>query len=95
MVSGVLEISPSKTSQDTNKLSYLHSIDGLIKVRTLKKRLDKFNEVVSALKEGKAETSKQVKELEDSIDALMTKIKVCDNNERNSDLVLESLKSFI
>uniref|UniRef100_A0A8C0BFK0 Unconventional myosin-VI n=1 Tax=Buteo japonicus TaxID=224669 RepID=A0A8C0BFK0_9AVES len=50
-------------------------IDGLIKVRTLKKRLDKFNEVVSALKEGKAETSKQVKELEYSIDALMTKIK--------------------
>ncbi|NXM28399.1 MYO6 protein, partial [Oxyruncus cristatus] len=50
-------------------------IDGLIKVRTLKKRLDKFNEVVSALKEGKAETSKQVKELEYSIDALMNKIK--------------------
>ncbi|XP_009075198.1 PREDICTED: unconventional myosin-VI isoform X2 [Acanthisitta chloris] len=50
-------------------------IDGLIKVRTLKKRLDKFNEVVSALKEGKAETSKQVKELECSIDASMTKIK--------------------
>ncbi|NXN08843.1 MYO6 protein, partial [Indicator maculatus] len=50
-------------------------IDGLIKVRTLKKRLDKFNEVVSALKEGKAETSKQVKELEHSIDASMTKIK--------------------
>ncbi|XP_074402847.1 unconventional myosin-VI-like [Zonotrichia albicollis] len=50
-------------------------IDGLIKVCTLKKRLDKFNEVVSALKEGKAETSKQVKELEASIDASMTKIK--------------------
>ncbi|KAM6433229.1 unconventional myosin-VI isoform 1-T1 [Rhynochetos jubatus] len=50
-------------------------IDGLIKVRTLKKRLDKFNEVVSALKEGKADTSKQVKELEYSIDASMTKIK--------------------
>ncbi|XP_031408423.1 unconventional myosin-VI [Meleagris gallopavo] len=50
-------------------------IDGLIKVRTLKKRLDKFNEVVSALKEGKAETSKQIKELEYSIDASMTKIK--------------------
>ncbi|OXB69880.1 UNVERIFIED_CONTAM: hypothetical protein H355_011237, partial [Colinus virginianus] len=50
-------------------------IDGLIKVRTLKKRLDKFNEVVSALKEGKAETSKQIKELEHSIDASMTKIK--------------------
>ncbi|KAF1505217.1 Unconventional myosin-VI, partial [Eudyptula minor novaehollandiae] len=50
-------------------------IDGLIKVRNLKKRLEKFNEVVSALKEGKAETSKQVKELEYSIDASMTKIK--------------------
>uniref|UniRef100_A0A8C4J4X6 Unconventional myosin-VI n=1 Tax=Dromaius novaehollandiae TaxID=8790 RepID=A0A8C4J4X6_DRONO len=50
-------------------------IDGLVKVRTLKKRLGKFNEVVSALKEGKAETSKQVKELEYSIDASMTKIK--------------------
>ncbi|KAK1211737.1 MYO6 protein, partial [Pygoscelis papua] len=50
-------------------------IDGLIKVCTLKKRLEKFNEVVSALKEGKAETSKQVKELEYSIDASMTKIK--------------------
>uniref|UniRef100_A0A8C6ZXQ2 Unconventional myosin-VI n=1 Tax=Nothoprocta perdicaria TaxID=30464 RepID=A0A8C6ZXQ2_NOTPE len=50
-------------------------IDGLVKVRTLKKRLDKFNEVVNALKEGKAETSKQVKELEYSIDASMTKIK--------------------
>ncbi|KFV88622.1 Unconventional myosin-VI [Struthio camelus australis] len=50
-------------------------IDGLVKVRTLKKRLDKFNEVVSALKEGKAETSKQIKELEYSIDASMTKIK--------------------
>uniref|UniRef100_A0A663NEZ4 Unconventional myosin-VI n=1 Tax=Athene cunicularia TaxID=194338 RepID=A0A663NEZ4_ATHCN len=50
-------------------------IDGLIKVRKLKKRLDRFNEVVSALKEGKVETSKQVKELEYSIDASMTKIK--------------------
>ena len=60
----------------SNKLTYIHSIDGLIKVRTLKKRLDKFNEVVSALKEGKAETSKKIKELEYSIDASMTKIKV-------------------
>ncbi|XP_042295769.1 unconventional myosin-VI isoform X3 [Sceloporus undulatus] len=50
-------------------------IDGLIKVRTLKTRLDKFNEVVSALKEGKAEMSKQVNDLEMSIDALMVKIK--------------------
>lgn len=50
-------------------------IDGLVKVGTLKKRLDKFNEVVSALKDGKAEMSKQVKDLEISIDALMAKIK--------------------
>ncbi|KAJ6665842.1 hypothetical protein lerEdw1_001314 [Lerista edwardsae] len=50
-------------------------IDGLIKVRTLKERLDKFNEVVSALKEGKAEVNKQITDLEMSIDALMAKIK--------------------
>ncbi|XP_063168928.1 unconventional myosin-VI isoform X1 [Candoia aspera] len=50
-------------------------IDGLIKLRTLKKRLDKFNVVVTALKEGKTEMSKQVKDLEMSIDALMAKIK--------------------
>ncbi|XP_048701848.2 unconventional myosin-VI isoform X7 [Caretta caretta] len=50
-------------------------IDGLVKVRTLKKRLDKFNEVVSALKEGKPEMSKQIRDLELSIDALMAKIK--------------------
>ncbi|XP_016043097.1 unconventional myosin-VI isoform X1 [Erinaceus europaeus] len=50
-------------------------IDGLIKVGTLKKRLDKFNEVVSALKDGKSEVNKQVKNLEISIDALMAKIK--------------------
>ncbi|XP_048351555.1 unconventional myosin-VI isoform X2 [Sphaerodactylus townsendi] len=50
-------------------------IDGLIKVRTLKERLDRFNEVVSALKEGKAEVNQQIKDLELSIDALMSKIK--------------------
>ncbi|XP_022281974.1 unconventional myosin-VI isoform X4 [Canis lupus familiaris] len=50
-------------------------IDGLVKVGTLKKRLDKFNEVVSALKDGKLEMNKQVKDLEISIDALMAKIK--------------------
>ena len=55
----------------------LHSIDGLVKVGTLKKRLDKFNEVVSVLKDGKPEMNKQVKHLEISIDALMAKIKVC------------------
>ncbi|XP_069454135.1 unconventional myosin-VI isoform X4 [Ovis canadensis] len=50
-------------------------IDGLIKVGTLKKRLHKFNEVVNALKDGKPEMNKQVKDLEISIDALMAKIK--------------------
>lgn len=50
-------------------------IDGLVKVRTLKKRLDKFNEVVSALKDGKPEVNRQIKDLEISIDALMAKIK--------------------
>ncbi|KAL8172614.1 UNVERIFIED_CONTAM: Unconventional myosin-VI, partial [Gekko kuhli] len=50
-------------------------IDGLIKVRTLKKRLDRFNEVVGALKEGKVEVNQQIKDLERSIDALMSKIK--------------------
>ncbi|XP_066215090.1 unconventional myosin-VI isoform X7 [Saccopteryx leptura] len=50
-------------------------IDGLVKVGTLKKRLDKFNEVVSALKDGKPEVNKQVKDLEISIDASMAKIK--------------------
>ncbi|XP_073935624.1 unconventional myosin-VI isoform X8 [Castor canadensis] len=50
-------------------------IDGLVKVGTLKKRLDKFNEVVSALKDGKPEMNRQIKDLEISIDALMAKIK--------------------
>uniref|UniRef100_A0A8C5LC46 Unconventional myosin-VI n=1 Tax=Jaculus jaculus TaxID=51337 RepID=A0A8C5LC46_JACJA len=50
-------------------------IDGLVKVGTLKKRLDKFNEVVSALKDGKPEVNRQIRDLEISIDALMAKIK--------------------
>uniref|UniRef100_A0A8C2N5M3 Unconventional myosin-VI n=1 Tax=Cricetulus griseus TaxID=10029 RepID=A0A8C2N5M3_CRIGR len=50
-------------------------IDGLVKVGTLKKRLDKFNEVVNALKDGKPEVNRQIKDLEISIDALMAKIK--------------------
>ncbi|XP_066460885.1 unconventional myosin-VI isoform X5 [Eleutherodactylus coqui] len=50
-------------------------IDGMMKVRTLKSRLIKFNEVVVALKEGKVEMNKQVKDLESSIDGLLSKIK--------------------
>ncbi|XP_026110988.1 unconventional myosin-VI-like, partial [Carassius auratus] len=50
-------------------------IDGMVKVKNLKKRMEKFNEAVNGLKEGKQEMSKQVEELAASTDALMTKIK--------------------
>lgn len=66
---------------------YLYSIDGLVKVGTLKKRLDKFSEVVSALKDGKPEVNKQVKDLEISIDALMAKIKVRNFNLNGFDFL--------
>lgn len=73
---------------------YLYSIDGLVKVGTLKKRLDRFNEVVSALKDGKPEVNKQVKDLEVSIDALMAKIKVCNFNPKDFDFFY-NLISFV
>lgn len=38
--------------------------------------MEKFNEVVSGLKEGKLEMSKQIQELATSINSLMAKIKV-------------------
>lgn len=66
---------------------YFYSIDGLVKVGTLKKRLDKFNEVVSVLKDGKPEMNKQIKDLEISIDALMAKIKVCNFNPNDFDFL--------
>lgn len=47
-----------------------------MKVRTLKKHMERFNEVVNGLKEGKQEMAKQVQELAASIDALLAKIKV-------------------
>ncbi|CAM4644259.1 unnamed protein product [Leuciscus chuanchicus] len=50
-------------------------IDGLVKVKNLRKRMEKFNEAVSGLKEGKQEVSKQVEELAASTDALIAKIK--------------------
>ncbi|KAL7388865.1 hypothetical protein ABVT39_022289 [Epinephelus coioides] len=50
-------------------------IDGLVKVRNLKKRMDRFNEVVAGLKEGKQEMSKQIQDLEAAIDSLLVKIK--------------------
>lgn len=53
-----------------------------MKVRSLKNRMSSFTEVVAGLKEGKQEMSKQVKELEAAIDALMAKIKVGDGGGR-------------
>uniref|UniRef100_A0A8C7VWR3 Unconventional myosin-VI n=1 Tax=Oncorhynchus mykiss TaxID=8022 RepID=A0A8C7VWR3_ONCMY len=50
-------------------------IDGMVKVRNLKTRMERFNEVVGALKEGKQEMAKQIQELGTSIDTLMAKIK--------------------
>uniref|UniRef100_A0A8D3DG07 Unconventional myosin-VI n=1 Tax=Scophthalmus maximus TaxID=52904 RepID=A0A8D3DG07_SCOMX len=50
-------------------------IDGMVKVRNLKKHMERFNEVVNVLKEGKQEMAKQVQELATSIDALLAKIK--------------------
>ncbi|XP_054909457.1 myosin VIb isoform X1 [Poeciliopsis prolifica] len=50
-------------------------IEGLVKVQKLKKHMERFNEVVNGLKEGKQEMSKQVAELAKAIDALLAKIK--------------------
>uniref|UniRef100_A0A4W6FCC7 Unconventional myosin-VI n=1 Tax=Lates calcarifer TaxID=8187 RepID=A0A4W6FCC7_LATCA len=50
-------------------------IDGMVKVRNLKKHMERFNEVVNGLKESKQEMAKQVQELAASIDALLAKIK--------------------
>uniref|UniRef100_H3CZD5 Unconventional myosin-VI n=1 Tax=Tetraodon nigroviridis TaxID=99883 RepID=H3CZD5_TETNG len=50
-------------------------IDGMVKVRKLKKRMERFNEVVAGLKEGKQEMSQQVQALGAAIDALLVQIK--------------------
>ncbi|KAM9496771.1 myosin VIa isoform 3-T3 [Clarias gariepinus] len=50
-------------------------VDGLVKLRSLKKRIGMLNEAVTGLKESKPEMSKQVQDLDTSIDALMRKIK--------------------
>uniref|UniRef100_A0A672KID9 Unconventional myosin-VI n=1 Tax=Sinocyclocheilus grahami TaxID=75366 RepID=A0A672KID9_SINGR len=50
-------------------------IDGLVKACNLKKRIEKLNEVVSGLKEGKQEMSKHMQELDSSISAHIFKIK--------------------
>ncbi|KAM8834004.1 myosin VIb isoform 3-T3 [Synchiropus picturatus] len=50
-------------------------IDGMVKIKNLRKHMERFNEVVNGLKEGKQEMAKLVKELAASIDALLAKIK--------------------
>lgn len=47
-----------------------------MKVQKLKKHMERFNEVVNGLKEGKQEMTKQVAELAGAVDALLAKIKV-------------------
>lgn len=48
----------------------------MVKVQNLKKRMERFNEVVNGLKEGKQEMARRVQELAVSIEALLAKIKV-------------------
>ncbi|XP_029688524.1 myosin VIb isoform X5 [Takifugu rubripes] len=50
-------------------------IDGMVKVKNLKKHMEQFNEVVNGLKEGKPEMARQVQELATAIDTLLAKIK--------------------
>ncbi|XP_050989429.1 myosin VIb isoform X2 [Labeo rohita] len=66
-------------------------IDGMVKVKNLRKRMEKFNEAVNGLKEGKPEMSKQVEELATSTDALMAKIKSTVMNRKEIDQEYEGL----
>uniref|UniRef100_A0A3B3ZX36 Unconventional myosin-VI n=1 Tax=Periophthalmus magnuspinnatus TaxID=409849 RepID=A0A3B3ZX36_9GOBI len=50
-------------------------IDGLVRVRSLQTRMERFTQVVSGLKEGQEDMRRQVQELEKAIKALMDKIK--------------------
>lgn len=60
----------------------LYSIDGMVKVKNLKKHMEQFNEVVNGLKEGKPEMARQVQELATAIDTLLAKIKVSHRSDR-------------
>ena len=69
----------------------------MVKVRNLKKHMERFNEVVSGLKEAKPEMAKQAQDLAASIDALLAKIKVrpcspLSYNSRINALVILKLK---
>ncbi|XP_062857939.1 myosin VIa isoform X1 [Trichomycterus rosablanca] len=60
-------------------------IEGLVKLSNLKKRIAKLNEAVSGLKESKQEMSKQIQELDTSINAVMLKIKTTVMNRIDMD----------
>ncbi|XP_073682704.1 unconventional myosin-VI-like [Garra rufa] len=66
-------------------------IDGMVKVKNLKNRMEKFTEAVNGLKEGKPEMSKQVEELASSTDALMAKIKSTVMSRKEIDQEYEGL----
>ncbi|XP_068582433.1 myosin VIb isoform X2 [Cebidichthys violaceus] len=66
-------------------------IDGMVKVRNLKKHMERFNKVVNGLKEGKQEMAKQVQELAASIDALLAKIKATVMTRREIDTEYQGL----
>lgn len=57
----------------------------MVKVRKLKKRMDRFNEVVAGLKEGQQEMSQQVRALDAAIDSLLVKIRVSVSGEKRSE----------
>ncbi|XP_029316503.1 myosin VIb isoform X3 [Cottoperca gobio] len=66
-------------------------IDGMVKVRNLKKHIERFNKVVNGLKEGKQEMAKQVQELAASIDTLLAKIKATVMNWKEIDTEYQGL----
>ncbi|XP_037603216.1 myosin VIb isoform X3 [Sebastes umbrosus] len=66
-------------------------IDGMVKVGNLKKHMERFNEVVNGLKEGKQEMAKQVQELAASVDALLAKIKATAMTRKEIDTEYQGL----
>lgn len=66
-------------------------IDGMVKVRNLKKHMERFNEVVNGLKEGKQEMAKQVQDLAASIDKLLAKIKATVMSRKDIDSEYQGL----
>uniref|UniRef100_A0A8C6TVN2 Unconventional myosin-VI n=1 Tax=Neogobius melanostomus TaxID=47308 RepID=A0A8C6TVN2_9GOBI len=66
-------------------------VDGMVKVRNLKKHMEHFTEVVNGLKEGKQEVAKQVQVLSASIDQLIAKIKTTVMSRKDIDSEYQAL----